>query len=350
MMSNHYKSLDGLRGLAALIVVFSHFSSDTGFLNGEFKFLGQIGVMLFFLLSGFLMMLVTDKKEPTIKNIKVFYIRRVSRVYPLFLITILFSLIYQITLRSYGFGGNLLAYNYIGSVDSAVKNLLFIRGDEVFWTIGLEIFFYLIFPVFWFAKKESKYFFYSLCIFFLAFQYLTKYEWYRDLSFLRLNQHLHFFIFGMLTYEFNNKVKYWRINWDIVALMCVLMMIVSLPYYFNILTGSDLLYNYKAMWTNNYIAILFMPLLVIASIESTVFKSILEVKSLVFLGTISYSLYLLHRFPLRSFLFIDFGSDLHKISVFVFVMLPISILLSYLSFKFIENPSRKHLNYKLIGQ
>jgi len=50
------KSLDGLRGLAALIVVVSHFSFVVSrFAHGELKGAGHAGLMIFFVLSGFLM-------------------------------------------------------------------------------------------------------------------------------------------------------------------------------------------------------------------------------------------------------------------------------------------------------
>jgi peptidoglycan/LPS O-acetylase OafA/YrhL len=48
-----HPTLDGLRGLAALLVVLSHFSNRTGMWGvrlGDGG--GQIGVMLFFLVSG----------------------------------------------------------------------------------------------------------------------------------------------------------------------------------------------------------------------------------------------------------------------------------------------------------
>ena len=49
----HIKQLDGLRGLAALLVVYSH-AGQQGLVPKNTG-TGQIGVMLFFILSGFLM-------------------------------------------------------------------------------------------------------------------------------------------------------------------------------------------------------------------------------------------------------------------------------------------------------
>jgi peptidoglycan/LPS O-acetylase OafA/YrhL len=65
------RKLNTLRGLAALIVVISHFSNATNWLSGRLgKGAGQFGVMLFFILSGFLMSYLYMSKESSATNIK----------------------------------------------------------------------------------------------------------------------------------------------------------------------------------------------------------------------------------------------------------------------------------------
>ena len=79
--------LDGLRGLAALIVVVSHYSNETLLWGGVLgKGGGQTGVMLFFLLSGFLMAHLHLGEAFTARNVGRYALRRIARVYPLFLI------------------------------------------------------------------------------------------------------------------------------------------------------------------------------------------------------------------------------------------------------------------------
>ena len=54
--SNNIPALDGLRGLAAVIVLVSHVSNNVGLWGGVLGHGGgQIGVMIFFVLSGYLM-------------------------------------------------------------------------------------------------------------------------------------------------------------------------------------------------------------------------------------------------------------------------------------------------------
>ena len=84
--NDHIPALDGLRGLAIGTVMLSHYSNHTnlfGKLLGQGA--GQIGVMLFFVLSGFLMARLYFDVPIRLASIGTFYRRRVARVVPLFL-------------------------------------------------------------------------------------------------------------------------------------------------------------------------------------------------------------------------------------------------------------------------
>ncbi|MEM7081350.1 MAG: acyltransferase [Pseudomonadota bacterium] len=76
-------ALDGWRGIAIAIVLLSHFGTFAYFLPFERVVLGRMGVDFFFVLSGLLMSnILFVKRTP----LKVFYQRRISRIFPVFIV------------------------------------------------------------------------------------------------------------------------------------------------------------------------------------------------------------------------------------------------------------------------
>ena len=73
-------SLDGLRGFACLLVVLGHLAKEE--LIFDIKGIGQLGVMLFFVLSGFLMALLYTDQRLNAERLSVYAVRRVFRVVP----------------------------------------------------------------------------------------------------------------------------------------------------------------------------------------------------------------------------------------------------------------------------
>ncbi len=121
---NNFATLDGLRGLAALLVLMHHATLS-------FKGYGGLGVWIFFVLSGFLLtrsFVVNPVAANTVPALAKFMTRRFRRIVPMYyvMITVIF-----------------LLQNHF---DTAVRHYLFIEGAGHYWTILQEMYFYLLLP------------------------------------------------------------------------------------------------------------------------------------------------------------------------------------------------------------
>lgn len=134
--------LDGLRGIAIIIVILSHALRE----NSYFEVLGEVGVEIFFVLSGFLITTLLLKEK--IKNghvaLKLFYIRRALRIMPVAYLFLLVLLVLNFCFK--------LGVTPIGFLSSAlyIKNVPIPNSADWysghFWSLSIEEQFYLFFP------------------------------------------------------------------------------------------------------------------------------------------------------------------------------------------------------------
>lgn len=130
--------LDGLRGLAALLVVVAHF--DTPFLLGG----GAAGVLTFFVLSGFLItaLLVREREVSGRIDLPAFYRRRALRLFPALALVLAITLLLA---AAFGSVSHVLpqaaaAAFYVADLFPVVEPL----GHA--WTLSVEEQFYLVWP------------------------------------------------------------------------------------------------------------------------------------------------------------------------------------------------------------
>lgn len=143
----HYPALDGLRGIAILLVVFFH---NFGFTN--YFFFGWLGVDLFFVLSGFLITDILIRGINGRSFLKSFYIKRVLRIFPVYFLLLIIFLIVLPNLSTYT--GNLKYYtdNQIW-LWTYLQNWLYIfkpieRSNVLLhlWSLAVEEQYYIIWP------------------------------------------------------------------------------------------------------------------------------------------------------------------------------------------------------------
>ncbi len=138
----HIPALDGLRGAAALLVVVSHFQT-LGLSDDHIPHSGTFGVMIFFVLSGFLMGHLYLFRPFDGAAVTHFMASRIARVIPLFYAVIIGSYI-----ASNIFGSDFVYY--LTTFDT-LKHLLFVGSKYVFWSIPPEVEFYVVFVGLWYV-------------------------------------------------------------------------------------------------------------------------------------------------------------------------------------------------------
>jgi peptidoglycan/LPS O-acetylase OafA/YrhL len=192
----YFKNLNGLRFIAALIVLVSHVSQLIDYLGVKEKFApvinspvqGELGVLLFFALSGFLityLLLLEDQLTSTV-SIKAFYIRRILRIWPLYFLTILLAFFVLPFIGFLNYKGYDVAaiwlklpcklFFYCIFMPNIVMDFLgFVPYATHTWTIGAEEQFYFIWPVL-FKKIRNKVFIFILVILiYLTVYYVLNY-------------------------------------------------------------------------------------------------------------------------------------------------------------------------------
>ncbi len=156
------KSLTGLRFYAAVLVFISHlylFGYFMGIESGStYNFMDQmgwLGVSLFFVLSGFVLYINYPATTDTL-DVKRFYLARFARIYPVFLITALIAL--PLELLSSKASGVPLPLSFLSQV--SLTHCLFEatcgRFNSPGWSISVEAFFYLAFPLLWLLFRNRR--------------------------------------------------------------------------------------------------------------------------------------------------------------------------------------------------
>ncbi|SFN47809.1 Peptidoglycan/LPS O-acetylase OafA/YrhL, contains acyltransferase and SGNH-hydrolase domains [Chryseobacterium oleae] len=277
-------NLQILRGISALLVCCFHFKEYINFKDlpiGNILFAkGSIGVSVFFVISGFIMAFTTLKKDFSIhtsKEIKLFYKRRIIRIVPLYF---LLSAGWMII------GGTLMFYFHGEGLRRLIHSVLFLPQKDTFpvlylgWSLNYEMFFYLIFGLSLFFKK-GRYIFIS--VFFIA-TYMAGLLFPTENAYLKMvSSHLNlYFVVGILFALLLDKISIRKI-W--AQVLCTA----------GILLFSAFLFNFIVI-SNSLLVLFVVSLFVLSFLLLDYTLHFKGNRLLIFLGDISYSLYLSHPF------------------------------------------------------
>ncbi|KMM36753.1 acyltransferase family protein [Guptibacillus hwajinpoensis] len=332
-MGEQNYTIHGLRGMASLLVVFYHIYG-MAYLGGFFEkrdvegfFIifhnfGAMGVNLFFIISGYLIIGSLARHG----NVKSFIINRIIRIYPVFLI--LHLIIFLV--------GPVINYEWLGEVDfkgyvaGFLSNLFFLPGifnlpiaQKNAWSLSYEFTFYIVSALFFLVILRLE----NRLLKVVSFSLLIL----LSCVIIYFHNTAMFFVLGVIIFYAEDIIKskysykkYFTLNG-----------IVMLPVIFYI-------YNQY-----NIILILALSLILfwIVVNEEGLLSKILRHSVFQFLGTISYSLYLIHPlvlFPLKIIFSTEqlkmiIVNEYVRITLFGLMGLVFAIIGSYISFKLIED-------------
>ncbi len=341
--------LNGLRAIAAMAVVVSHITLSLGSFGLNAKIFGTdsegnatglllagYGVTIFFTLSGFLITyLLLKEKEVAAINVKNFYIRRALRIWPLYYLYLIISILVMIA-------------NNISCPPSSIwffvflaANIPFVLGNSLplaahYWSLGVEEQFYMFFPHL--AKASNKkllkisiglIFFLVLCklIFWGMDRYYQISLPFAFISAIRFHTML-IGVVGAILY-YNNHELFIRIAThkvtQILSWLTILLIAINKFHFASVIDGD--------------IVSVVTLCLIIGQVTKRNNLINLENRLFDFIGKISYGLYVIH--PLLIFLLAKLIGHLNPNSAFSYLavyclVIGSSILIANLSYQFIE--------------
>lgn len=270
------RPLDGIRGLACIIVVLHHIEQMADLRYGEKIYdLGQLGVAIFFTLSGFLMSaLYSDKKFSVNSSVK-YMIARMARIAPAYWIAITFAWALYMVLPPGG--------SYDMNAIAMLRLVFFMGNVGIFWSIPPEIQFYCFFLFLWFSYDKLKAGNYwwmmgaaALCLSFV----ITRDLW----GGLMLPGKLHLFLGGFLTAFL---VKSEKIKQYLCSNIAQLGLSIALLLYFFFCLEQGKAYS--------DLIIAGLAALVVGSLSrSSPITYVFETQTMRMMGAASFSIYLFH--------------------------------------------------------
>ncbi len=347
--------LNGVRFIAAFMVIFSHIELNKSYFNLNHNFhnvkhLGKLGVTLFFVLSGFLItyLLIKEKEKTDTIQIKKFYMRRVLRIWPLYYTVIILSLFifpyFEIFETPYfklridnSFELIKIILLLILFLPNVLINIKLIPFATQTWSVGVEEQFYILWPILIEKTKNIYYCFLGIIIFYeflrliLNLGYFSDIKYYALISNTILSFELSSLTIGALgAYLFHKRHKiHTVIAQQSILIIISLFLITSLYFNFNFGHFNSILY-----------AILFCTL-ILNLVSFTKNYTLLENKYVYYLGSISFGLYMYHQIAIVFVInILQKINLLNNYLIYIFSII-ITILVSGLSYQFLEKPFLK---------
>ena len=355
MQKTYFPNIYGLRFIAAFLVVIHHIDLEHIDYLPTIPFagfVGKLGVIFFYVLSGFLIthLLLSEQKITNNINFSKFYKNRALRIWPLYIFIVLISFIFfnQFLLfhpkyQSINLSENkiqiLLYLSFLPNIASLFYGIIPFLSHT--WTIGVEEQFYLIWPILIKKIKNKNVLLWSIIIGYL----FTKYFLFNFLhsiwanSILIHNINIYFNYFNIDSMAIGGLFAY--LNFNKNSFLSILEN--KIIQFLTIMLSITLIYNriYIPYIHYQFFSFLFGIIILNASTST---KSILQLENqlLIFLGKISYGIYIFHPFAIVATIYLldTYNKNKHW-SIFYILTMLITVLLASLSYYLIEKPFLK---------
>ena len=326
----HLPVLDGLRGLAAYIVVVSHLTNATALGSGLLGFgAGQIGVMLFFVLSGFLMGSLYLNRPLNRTNVWHFAVRRFARVIPLYYSVLTAAL--ALAGLSHWLDRELTIFPI--EPRDLISHIGLLSGESVFWTIPVEIHFYIAFLIVWWLYGKSRLLF-SLFVGSVMLWYFTRQA--NTAGIPQFLDYVGYFLGGVAVSLTISKLRAGHF-WNIVFISAAALSLLLFPTIYANIFRQARWADFGRMW-HDPLCLVAVSALLATSLLAPVAKMVLANRSMVYSGRISYSVYLVHV-PVIIWL-TRFTSTSQFPILFLLLALVLTIAIASISYRWLECPVR----------
>ena len=331
MNSERYSSIDQLRFIAAITVAISHLIISSTGNNLKLEIISSIAVEVFFIISGFVLapQILKITRSSKINDYKIFLVRRWYRTIPLYVLSLVLTSIILNKIFTFDF------LKYLFFIQNFFVIIVNIDYFSISWSLSVEEWFYIIFPLFLILTLKAtdqintKYIIYSTISFMLIIFSLRMFlafdeNWgsgVRRIVLFRLDS----IAFGFLLFFLKDKIKPFWFNQLILLLVFMILSIflfkiLKINVSQNILFSKIIFHFVVAVWGSIIVLIFYL-------LDKKI-KNILIFNTNLFLGKMSYSIYLFHLMTIYLISPLNFSLGLN-ILTFLILQLIISLMLYY---------------------
>lgn len=317
-LKKYLPNLDSLRGIAAILVIISHFEQLKKYKNiphvDNWGIIGSTAVTIFFVLGGFLStyFLINEKLKNGKINYQLFYSKRYIRIWPLYFIILIISFFIWPTHMEFEY--LFLCIFMMSNVAFAMYGLNVVI--DPIWTLGAEDQYYIFHPQLFRFKNFNTIFkwFIGLFVFYIMIRY--SFKWFVDsprINFLLGKTRFDNFLLGgigaFIFYQSKNAIqipKLIAIEWLFNKTFQIILAIAVIVY-FIIST-----FYYPTIFSELILSLLLMPIILNFALNDNCIINI-ELKWLNFIGKVSFSLYLSHKIIIYGCLELCKQKDIYKL-------------------------------------